>query len=355
MVIAEMRLPQLKAWWSRLRRVRLRWPGRGGDPSPLVLRRVARAGIGGFAISMQAAGMAPMMPPVPILSRPDPSPPREVVMPGPVEVPFAGAPGEDPRPVVEAKVNGAGPFRFRVETGARLVGITAELAAKLGLAPVGGPADSPDYLASSIALGAATFKGVRLVTLPLPAGDIDGVLGLPLFEDLLLTLDYPGRRLRLEREGLPPPNGRDIVPVARAGDFWDLPITLGGVAASGLLDTQSSGSVGVPPELAGKLAFDGPLRTIGRARGAFGVVEVKGGSLAGEMRIGGYTFPHPFVSVRALPPPFPQQPIIGSKVLQHFVVSLDQRHERLRLVHAGAVIQLAEPAAPPAAKKPAGR
>jgi Aspartyl protease len=337
-----MLLQRLGTWWSRLRRIRPRWPGHGGDPSPRVLRRVARAGIGGFAISVHAAGMAS---PGTAVNRPDPSPPREVVIPGTVEVPFLDASSEDPRPIVEAMVNGTGPHRFRVETGARLVGITRQLAGTLGLVPVGGPSDLPDYMADSISLGAATFKGVRLVTLPLRAGDIAGVLGLPLFEDLLLTLDYPGRRLRLARESLPPPNGRDVVALSRAGDFWNLPITLGGVPASGLLDTQSSGAVGIPPALAEKLTFDGGLRTIGKARGAFGEVAVKGGRLAGEMVIGGYRFPHPFVSVRALPPPFPQQPIIGSKVLQHFVISLDQRHERLRLTHAGTVIQLAEPQA----------
>jgi hypothetical protein len=58
--------------------------------------------------------------------------------------------------------------------------------------------------------------------------------------------------------------------------------------------------------------------------------------MKGAARIGAYTFPDPVLSVRELPPGFPEGPLVGSRVLQHFVLSLDQRTARLRLARTGS-------------------
>jgi len=75
---------------------------------------------------------------------------------------------------------------------------------------------------------------------------------------------------------------------------------------------------------------------IGMARGAaIAPVAVQGGTLAADIAIGRYTFPHPWVTVRPLPPGFPEEPIVGTQVLSAFVLSLDQRTARLRLARSG--------------------
>jgi CheY-like chemotaxis protein len=83
---------------------------------------------------------------------------------------------------------------------------------------------------------------------------------------------------------------------------------------------------------------------IGRARGAFGEVEVKSGQLAGDVVVGGYTIPRPYLSIVPLPPIYPRQPNLGSALLRNFVVTLDQERGRVRLAHSGSpVIELPAP------------
>jgi hypothetical protein len=55
---------------------------------------------------------------------PDPSPPERVELTGVVEVSITL---ESNLPIVEARVNGNGPFRFGIETGANFVVISPEL------------------------------------------------------------------------------------------------------------------------------------------------------------------------------------------------------------------------------------
>src|SRR3954468_20036760 len=64
-------------------------------------------------------------------SQPDPSPPKEVRLARPAgEVPLLRITG---RPAVEVFVDGKGPFRFGIETGARFVAIAPRAAETLGL------------------------------------------------------------------------------------------------------------------------------------------------------------------------------------------------------------------------------
>jgi hypothetical protein len=58
--------------------------------------------------------------------------------------------------------------------------------------------------------------------------------------------------------------------------------------------------------------------------------------MKGAARIGAYTFPDPVLSVRDLPPGFPEGPLVGSRVLQNFVMSLDQRKARIHLARTGS-------------------
>jgi len=275
---------------------------------------------------------------------PDSSPPRRVVMRHPVEVPLLRPNARDSRAQVEVMVNGKGPYRFDIETGAREIGISRVLAESLGLRRIGGPDDYREYHLDSIAVGSATFHDMPVAQLPPGVNGVDGVLGLPFYQNVLLTIDYPGHVVRLSRDALPAPNGADILPMVRIDAFWGIAVRLADKAFDAVLDTQNSGSISIPPSIADMLPFTGGLQTLGRARGTFGVIDIKGGKLAGDLVIGRYTFPTPFLDVMQLPPEFPRRPNIGTHLLDGFVVSIDQRHARLRLSRAGdPVVHLPEP------------
>ncbi|HEY3935703.1 MAG TPA: hypothetical protein VGL65_13910 [Gemmatimonadales bacterium] len=272
---------------------------------------------------------------------PDSAPPRRVVLSGTVEVPLLHPSDRDHRPLVEVMIDGKGPFRFAIETGAREIDLSQALVDSLHLGRIGGPDQFPEFHLDSLNVGAATFVDMPVGELPAGLVTFDGILGLPAYQDLLLTIDYPGGHVRFAKGSLAEPNGEDIVALRRVGAFWGIPVRIVGRPFDAVLDTQNSGAINIPPGLGDSLPFNGDLQVIGRARGAFGTVDVKGGALAGDITIGKYTIPTPFLAIVPLPPEYPNHPNIGSQLLDSFVVTLDQRLGRLQLAHDGAtVIQL---------------
>lgn len=259
---------------------------------------------------------------------------------GAVDVPLDP---DAPLPIVEAMVAGEGPFRFGVETGAQFVGMRVGLAAELGLTELEETIGLPRHLAPSITIGGAEFSDVPVMEIRTAATDIDGILGFPFWRDVLVTVDYPAQRLRIEHGVLPAPGGNDsgdvlpIVPV-KDGDFLGVDITIGDRAFVGLVDTRSMGALGFTPESAGDVEFDGELQVIGMARGAaIPETEVYGGRLAYDVVLGRHRLVRPFVSVRPLPEHFPTEPVIGTVVLRNFRLTLDLANARIRLDRPGDI------------------
>jgi hypothetical protein len=180
----------------------------------------------------------------------------------------------------------------------------------------GGPDESPAYRLDSIDIGGAHFAGVPVSAMRVAQPGIDGVLGLPLYRDLLLTIDYTNRRVRFERGWLPSADGASILALRRIGPFWGVPISIAGQDFTAVLDTRSTGGFGLTPQSAKDVPFDGEVRVVGRARGAaIPETEVKAGTIAGDIHVGRYVFPRPVVTIRPLPPGFPLGPLIGGRVL----------------------------------------
>ncbi|MGE0439729.1 MAG: PDZ domain-containing protein [Gemmatimonadales bacterium] len=282
---------------------------------------------------------------------PDPPGPRAVRLDGSPVIPLVAAngPAGAPLPVVEVLINGKGPFRFGVETGAAVIGFRPGLADSLRLTRES-RRNFDGFRADSITMPGAGFLGVPVVELPRAAAGVDGILGLPFFFQVLFTIDYPRRTLTLSLGRLPEPEGREVLALGRVGPFFTVPLTIGGLETSAVLDTRSSGTVGLVPATADSVRFTEPLRVVGTARGvAIAATEVRGGVLAGDIRIGRYRFPGPFLVVRSLPSQLPQAAVLGSGALRHFAVTLDQGTGRLRLTRDGpADIVLGPPGPTPA-------
>ncbi|HSC58126.1 MAG TPA: serine hydrolase, partial [Gemmatimonadales bacterium] len=280
---------------------------------------------------------APLAAQTPDIYRPDSTPPARVTLSGVVDVPLLPSQvGRAPLPVVNVMVNGKGPFRFGIETGAHFVAVSPTVASQLGLVRTGGPDDSPEYRVDSISIGGATFGGVAVSQLGGATG-VDGLLGWPFWSGVRVTIDYPAGRLRIVRDSLPSPDGRSVLGLTRLGDFWGVPLAIGGHPYNAVVDTRSTGGIGVTPEVAASLTFGAAPEVVGRAGGAaIAPVEVKRGVLAGDVTLGRYTFPRPPIAIRPLPPAFPQGPIVGAQVLANFAVSLDVSHGRIGLERRGA-------------------
>jgi hypothetical protein len=285
----------------------------------------------------------------PQIHMPDSTPPRTVRLTSAVEAPLvaSGIPGAQ-LPVVEVRINGRGPYRFGIETGAGFVAMRRSLADSLGLTRSGGPDEYPEYHVDSLSIGAAVFGDFIISGMPRGPTGADGILGLSLFKNVLLTIDYPRSVASFVADTLPAADGKNILALTRVGPFWGVPLVVAGRATPAVLDTRSTGAIGVTPEFAAQLPFDGALTVIGRASGAaIAEREVRAGRLAGDVTVGRYTVPRPMLSVRSLPPGFPEEPLVGSVLLRNFAITLDQRHGRLRLAREGpATIELPEPRVP---------
>lgn len=130
---------------------------------------------------------------------------------GEVEFEMAGA--HEAAVVVPVTLNGAGPFRFVLDTGATITCVDQALADSLGLpeqegvqgfgAGVGGQGRVRILRIDSIAVGAATATDLPACALDLGGLgrvdlDVDGLLGLNFLQSFLVTLDFERDVLTLQ-------------------------------------------------------------------------------------------------------------------------------------------------------------
>jgi len=248
------------------------------------------------------------------------------------------------QPAVEVTINGEGPYVFLVDTGAAGGGrIDPELAAKLdletlGQVQVGDPSGrnraTRDLVrVDHVRFGDAEARGVpMLLAGELQAGrSIDGILGFALFRDVLLTLDYPAKTLRLTPGGLGPPDGQDIVADVGDGGIPSVEVDLGGVTVTADIDSGSMGWVTLPAAVAGKLDLAAEPVVVGRAETPFNSFEILQAPLDGAVQVGRHVFPNPPVEFADM---FPRGNL-GGQLLGHFAVTFDQRNRRVRFEREG--------------------
>lgn len=247
-------------------------------------------------------------------------------------------------PVVEVEVNGRGPYRFAIDTGAQgSARIDSALAVTLGLHTVGeamsgdpsGRHARPVALVAidALEIGGARFEqltaSIRSDGLQRPGEHLDGILGFGLFAECLLTLDYPAGRVRLEQGVLPP--GSDVVPITIARGIPSTRIQVDSLTLDADVDAGSMGGFTLPARLESTLALASPPRVVGRARTAGNTFDIEAAELQGHVRLAGHDFPHASVTFQ---PVFPMANV-GARVLQDFRVTFDQRNARMRMVRVG--------------------
>jgi predicted aspartyl protease len=159
---------------------------------------------------------------------------------------------------IEVMINGKGPFRFVVDTGADRSVIADDVAASLGL--LRGPLVNVEGVvrtlpAQTVALSEISFGSVRQENIVVPALpraflDADGYLGLDVVDGYRVTLDFRNRALLVE----PPrhmqlleysrPN-EAVVPVfGKMGHLRAVNSTIDNVMATTFIDTGAEVSVG---------------------------------------------------------------------------------------------------------------
>jgi|GEM_PF-221877 len=254
--------------------------------------------------------------------------------------------------LVEGTIGGAGPYYFLVDTGSSVTLVSDRIATAVPgyrttptpspvqvVSAAGGATMLGSTTLPSLELGGATFANVRAAVYDFVDFSnhlgitVDGILGFPLFRDVLLTLDYPRSRAVLSPRfpsrtipGIAIPfaledGTRPIVNVALGDKTFmalvdsgsDLPFTLD---ATGLNPPFKSGPRSGP--LVATLSGNAP-RQIGR--------------LADNLVLGTCEVREPRVMLTD------QLSTIGAEILRNFTVTFDQRRGLVILdpAHAGSV------------------
>jgi predicted aspartyl protease len=247
------------------------------------------------------------------------------------------------RPVVRVYLESRGPYRFLIDTGAESTAVSPECAREVSLdleksalrinAAGGASREAVEITTiGELRLGGARFTGVPAFVTDM-GEELDGVLGFPVFADLLLTLDGPGRRVILERGRLPAPEEDarclELVP----GDLGhESPRVWGRIAGHRALILVDSGYTGalylarnIPGELG--LAFVPDPEPKARVQTQLGSREVTVGRLNEKVELASLELEGLRTTVGMGPPV-----ILGGRILQELVTTFDQRSRRVRFL-----------------------
>ncbi|MDR7194783.1 pepsin/retropepsin-like aspartic protease family protein [Luteimonas terrae] len=249
-----------------------------------------------------------------------------------VDVPFDLVDG---RVYVAAQVDGAGPFRFAIDTGASGVArADTRLAEALGLPREGSAANSDGvstaqadtFRLRSLTLGTLRHEDVVVITRDYNArqsadATFDGILAREFFADGLLAIDYPRRRLSFSRVQRLTVDQPGTLAYERP---FRIPVSIGDLQLEAQLDTGANVTL-VLPQAHYDVMPDAAAMTQDRLTLSNGDIDGGRARLRGPLRIGALSLSDFEVRVSTR---FPEA-LVGAHALQDSVVLIDQRSQRV--------------------------
>ena len=252
------------------------------------------------------------------------------------------------KPYVMVTVNGHGPYRFLVDTGTGTQAlISPELVQELGIPVVGharlndpsgqGAQRSDVVWIDSIKIGNLEFQEVQAVEHRLfrEEQNCQGVLGFPLFEDYLLTLDYPGRRMILSTGTLAEHAAGSLLPLRVTDGVPIVALQIGGLSLEAQIDSGGTG-LSLPSVAAEQMNFQSAPVELGVAESLTTRFTLKAARLRTDVRFGAYVFRNAFVEINSA---FPVVNV-GATPLKNFVITFDQQEGLMRVYSKDRVMSL---------------
>lgn len=264
-----------------------------------------------------------------------PSAPEKIVLTDAVRVPFTI---DRHIPVIDVKVNGQGPFRLAVDTGmAGHITLNREVATKLGLEKVGearasdpsgqNPVTLDVMRVDSLEIGGARFEGLRCTVRDgeRPDRTAVGIIGYALFQDLLLTLDYPKRELAIARGTLPEADGKQVLAMVKDRPVPVVELTIAGKPVMTDIDAGSPALLTLPLAIAKELPLAGEPEVVGRGRTISGPFDILGADVKADITIGPRTLQNPRIDIVER---FPRANL-GYRFLRDYAVTFDAKNGRV--------------------------
>jgi hypothetical protein len=248
------------------------------------------------------------------------------------------------RPIIEVRINGSGPYRFMLDTGATMTLLDPEVARALSLSPAttqSAAAAAMDRApmmvkARELRIGAATVTNCNLAVMPMRmsrgADGPAGILSASSFPGYLLTLNYRDKTVALVRGSLPAADEKSVFQYTETEVLPTVPVLIGGYRTRVHLDTGSPFGLTLPMKFLSELPLEAPPVTGRPVRTPSGEFPVSIGKVRGEIRVGAIPLDLSEVFFSdARPSPAPAVGNIGFKVLDRWVVTLDSKSRRIEL------------------------
>ena len=247
-------------------------------------------------------------------------------------------------PMIEVMINDSGPYRLIVDTGAAGIVVRPKLAKKLELPSPpgmpegmsiqvrtpGGPVPATIQYIDKIKIGKMSVEGIWTIATEMPFGEeMDGVIGMNLFKNCLMTYDYPKNQMIFKKGELPKPNGKNILSykTPRMPDSHPvIDLNVNGKTHPALLDTGMRGWFAVPEKSKGAFKFSaGPVESTGGLSVGGKTKPVSIGRIDGSISLGQFKVSDPVVREMK------GQYMIGTLFLQNFQLTFDGKNKRLSL------------------------
>ncbi len=241
-------------------------------------------------------------------------------------------------------------YTFIVDTGASVNVLDSSVAKRLGyevtgeteIGAPGGPQIPGDIVRVPLAsVGDAQILDAEFVTMDIHGfsmGMTDGVLGLGLFSDFLLTYDQANGRIKVTRDRLVADEPGVIAYTDLEGHI-QVDMEVAGTTVATHIDTGSMGDFMLPAELQPSIPLKSAVKPGPTARLVGGERKMTQGQLDGVLRFAGFEFQDPNLVFME---PSPGYGNIGMGVMGDMEVSIDQQNKLIRFHKpVGAVTRMA--------------
>ena len=241
-------------------------------------------------------------------------------------------------------VGTAGPFTFVLDTGAGASVVSPAIAQTLpqdftGTTTIISSVD-PNSVSTkfirveNISIGSVQFQNLQAAILPpivLQSSGrsitIDGILGIQLFRNLLLTVDYGADTVRLSQGSLSAADNCLVLPVTRSdGDLLLIDLDVAGRSVGAIVDTGNNEFLLLPSSFS-NLPWSGPTH-VGSATTVTGNLTTTVGTLDGNVNLGCIHVISPQLTVAG------GVASLGSGLFSQFILSIDQNAGVLQLEQA---------------------
>ena len=231
--------------------------------------------------------------------------PGRTELAGRVEVPLVFESG---RPGLDVWIDGSGPHRMIFDTGAGTTMLDDDLVAELALessgsSRLGDPAapeslEVSDHDVALLQIDDALFHDVTVAAMdlgPMLGDGVRGIVGWPTFQDCLVTIDYAGQRLVLERGALPDPGDGSVLEYSPEADSGQrsFKVRAASLELDAHLDTGNPGAVTLPARTIGELPLSAEPVVVGRGRTVSGSFEISRAELEGNLTLGAFALESP--------------------------------------------------------------